>query len=416
MNKRAGQCGDGLSLAGDAGIEKLCLRHIDSDGEIDLVARSNAVQPSRSVPADGPEIGETEPAVPRRLPATGQAELAAGNPVEHGETGFEAPRMRLEVHGQRARARRAVEIGDDLRLALEGPAGDQRESAQIPRRNLQPAVNSRRAEKTRKIGAQGRSGEVEGVESRCAVRRSRAPHRQRKFGADGLSDRRISESDTARLRLAGKGDPRRRLRQRSIRSGAERRGDMVDRSLGEANLACFEGGFERRGGKGAVDRRVEIELSDRVGAGNRACVDLEIELIVGGLAALEVEPGAGRNDMQASGEGNARIVVEKKVSLERRLSGEDWADDAGARPSSREVRSSVSRRATPCRATTTCPLAHMSAPAVKSSFAAKLSSGPAPLNASFAGGKPGRRAKWAKRPPAGSVEFTLSVSLSLAGT
>ena len=62
----------------------------------------------------------------------------------------------------------------------------------------------------------------------------------------------------------------------------------------------------------------------------------------------------------------------------------------GAMPSSRELRSSVSFRPAPCRATTTSPRAQTSGPAAKSSLASKLSSAPAPLKASFTGGRPGR--------------------------
>ncbi len=104
---------------------------------------------------------------------------------------------------------------------------------------------------------------------------------------------------------------------------------MVERSLGDMDLPRVEDGFERRAGKRPLDRCVEIKLSDRLGTRDRAGVDLEVEPIVGGFAALEVEPGAGRNEVQAVGQRDARIVVEKNAALERRLSREDRADQAG---------------------------------------------------------------------------------------
>ena len=46
------------------------------------------------------------------------------------------------------------------------------------------------------------------------------------------------------------------------------------------------------------------------------------------LSAFEVEPCGGRDEMQAAGQRDARIVVELNVALERRVAGEDRLDDA----------------------------------------------------------------------------------------
>ena len=46
--------------------------------------------------------------------------------------------MRVDRRGERAVARRAVEIGGDARFALEDAAGKRREAAEIARRDLQP--------------------------------------------------------------------------------------------------------------------------------------------------------------------------------------------------------------------------------------------------------------------------------------
>ena len=75
---------------------------------------------------------------------------------------------------------------------------------------------------------------------------------------------------------------------------------------------------------------------------------------------------------------------------------------AGVMPSRRELRSSVSFRPAPCRATTTSPRAQTSAPAAKSSLASKLSSAPCAVEGELhrrqvrAGWRDGRRC----RPPA----------------
>ena len=73
MGKRAGQPGDDLSLAANARIENLRLRHIHCGVEIDLVACGRAVEPGGSVLADRQEIGEAEPAAGQRPRAAGQS-------------------------------------------------------------------------------------------------------------------------------------------------------------------------------------------------------------------------------------------------------------------------------------------------------------------------------------------------------
>src|SRR5271165_4315149 len=65
-------------LAGNARIEELSLRHVDSGADIDLVARVISVEQSRSVRARRLQIGEAEAAVRQRLCGAGQRELPAG--------------------------------------------------------------------------------------------------------------------------------------------------------------------------------------------------------------------------------------------------------------------------------------------------------------------------------------------------
>ncbi len=237
--------------------------------------------------------------------------------------------MRIDGRGQRAISRSPVKIGGDADVAFEGTAGNPREATQIARFDVQLAANSRRAEKARVVCIQVGRRKVERVKGHVAARRSRAADRQRDFGADGLVEGRIGKSKAAHRRIAGQRDLRLCVRQGAVWDGAERRDDMVERSLGDTDLPGFEGGVDRRSVSGPLDRRIEIELPDRLRARDRASVDLEIELIVGGFSALEVESGAGRNDMQASGQGNARIVVEKNVALERRFAGKDRSDNGG---------------------------------------------------------------------------------------
>ena len=150
-----------------------------------------------------------------------------------------------------------------------------------------------------------------------------------KSGPTACLKRRVGKRQTADRGVALEWNPRRRVRQRPVRGGAERRGDPVDRSFRDADLPGVKCALDLWARQGSVDRRVEIELSDCRCARNRAGVDPETELVVGRLAALEVEPGAGRNEMQASGQRDARIVVEQNVALERRVAGENRADEAG---------------------------------------------------------------------------------------
>jgi hypothetical protein len=76
-----------------------------------------------------------------------------------------------------------------------------------------------------------------------------------------------------------------------------------------------------------------------------AGVDLEIEQVVRRLPALDVEPGVRRHEMQAAGQGDARIVVEPNVALQRRFSREHRPDDA--RRKSLKARVEIERKPTP---------------------------------------------------------------------
>ena len=236
--------------------------------------------------------------------------------------------MRIKDRGERAVSRRAVEIGGDAGLTLDGAAGDWRKPAQIARRNGKLAVYSCAAEKTGETRVQGWCGEVERVKRHFAARRRCAPHGQRDFGTDGPIKGWVGESKTAQLSVARESDPGRRVAQRAVWRGAQCRGDTVERSFGDTDLPGVEGGVERRAGKRALDRRVEIELSDCAGARNCAGVDFEIEIAIRRRGALDVEPGGRRNEMQA-GDVEARILVEDDIALQRRFAGEDRLDNAG---------------------------------------------------------------------------------------
>ncbi len=109
MGERARQGGDGLGLAGDAGIENLCLRHVDFGAEIGLVGRNRAVQPDGSVLAGRHQIGEAEPAARQRPRAAGEIEFAACDAVENCVAGFEIRRAPVDSRGKSAVSRRAVD-------------------------------------------------------------------------------------------------------------------------------------------------------------------------------------------------------------------------------------------------------------------------------------------------------------------
>ena len=134
-------------------------------------------------------------------------------------------------------------------------------------------------------------------------------------------------------------------------------------------------------------------------------MDPELENVVRRLAALEVEPGVRGNEMQASGKGDARIVVEQNIALERRFTGEHRADDG--RRHAFESRVQVEREPPPGALAGDDDLAVR--PEVRARRRSRawreIVERSAPLKASLTGGKPGRLAKWAKRPPAGSSEF-----------
>ena len=57
--------------------------------------------------------------------------------------------MRVDRRGQRAIARRAVEIGGEMRFALERAAGERRETAEVLRGDLQPAALLSRVKQAR---------------------------------------------------------------------------------------------------------------------------------------------------------------------------------------------------------------------------------------------------------------------------
>ena len=86
-------------------------------------------------------------------------------------------------------------------------------------------------------------------------------------------------------------------------------------------------------------------------------MDLEIKKSVRGPFSFKVEPRGSRYEMQAAGQGDARIVVELDVALERRVPGEDWLNDARREALEARVESECqpSRWALPARTTRRMP-------------------------------------------------------------
>ena len=101
---------------------------------------------------------------------------------------------------------------------------------------------------------------------------------------------------------------------------------MAERSFRDTDLSGVERAFDRGAQSRPDDRGVEVELGNLCRAGNCAGMDLNTEDVVRGLAAFDVEPGVGRDEVEARG-GDDPIVVEVKVAPERRLAGKDRADD-----------------------------------------------------------------------------------------
>jgi hypothetical protein len=96
----------------------------------------------------------------------------------------------------------------------------------------------------------------------------------------------------------------------------------------DPDLSGVKSAVDRWARQRSIDRGVEVQFSDRCRAWNRAGVDLEIKEAVRGPFAFKVEPRGGRHEMQAAGQGDARIVVELDVALERRVAGENGLNDA----------------------------------------------------------------------------------------
>ena len=135
-----------LGFARYAGIEDAGLRDVDAGVEVHLVAAEIAVEPGLPMRSAGGEVGETEASARRRARGAVEAEVAAGQAVEHRIGGGQVRRMRVDRRGERAIARRAIEIGGKMRFALEGAAGERRETAEVLRRDFEPAMHLFRRE------------------------------------------------------------------------------------------------------------------------------------------------------------------------------------------------------------------------------------------------------------------------------
>ena len=209
---------------------------------------------------------------------------------------------------------------------LSAVPASRREAAEVARRDLQPAANDLRGEKSGVTGVEIRGGELERIEGDVAAGRSRAAERELRLAADSLGERRVGERKAAHDRLALEGDPRRFVGERAVGGGVERGGCMLERSFRDMDIGDVERAFDGWAGNRPDDRGVEVELADLGRAGGRARVDLDVEGVIRRFAALDVEPGVARDEVQARRD-DGRIVVEEKISLERRLAGEDRADD-----------------------------------------------------------------------------------------
>ena len=253
--------------------------------------------------------------------------------------------MRVDGRAQRAIAWGAVQIGGDARFAFKRAAREQRETAQVAGDDIRLAVNFAAREKTGILGVEVGRREVENVERRLAFQ-NRAAHLERELASDRLGEGGIGQRKTLHRGLALEQDARLLVRQRTIRARAEGRLNSVDRSLLDPDLPGVESAVDRRARKRSSDRCVEVQFSDRCRAWNGAGVDLEIEQAIRRPFAFKVEPRGGRHEMQAAGQGDARIVVELDVALERRVAGEDRLDDA--RRKALEARVEIERQLARC--------------------------------------------------------------------
>ena len=93
IGRRPGQRSDDLRLPGDARIENLSLRNVDSGVQIHLVAPVVAVQPGGAVLPGGDEIGEAEAAAGKRPRSAGELQVSAGDPVEDRKVGDQMRRL-----------------------------------------------------------------------------------------------------------------------------------------------------------------------------------------------------------------------------------------------------------------------------------------------------------------------------------
>ena len=272
------------------------------------------------------KVGEAEASVSRRARGAGQAEVAAGHAIEHRIGSGEPRRPRIDRRGERAIARRAVEIGGRARFALEHAAGKRGETAEIPRCDLKPAVHFLRRKQARIARVEIVRGQVERIEGDVASDRSRSAQGELRLAADRAGQRRVGERKAAHRAVTLEGDARRLLGERPVRDGAESRRDIVERALLDMDIARVECAFDRGAQGRPGDRGVEVELADLRRARNRAGMDLDAQRVVRRPAAHEIETGVGGDEVQP-GRCDRRIVAKEEIALERRLARKNGADD-----------------------------------------------------------------------------------------
>ena len=255
-----------------------------------------------------------------------QAEVAARDPVENRIGGRKMCRTRVDDCGQPANARLAVEVRGRLRRALKRPAGERREAAEIAGCEFKPAVNPFRREQAGIAGVDIPRRKLQRIEGDVPPDRRPAAQRKLRLVADRARERGVGELEAGHGGLTLEGDARLVVIEWSFGDGAEARRDMIERVLPLADFARVERDFRDRAQRRAGNGCVEVELADLRRAGDGARVDLETDRVVGRPAALDVEAGVGGDEMQP-GCGDGGIIVEEDVALERRLAGEDRADD-----------------------------------------------------------------------------------------
>ena len=243
---RAGEAGDELDLALDAGIERLRLTDVDLRADVRLALPVVAVEPRRGVAADSLEVGKAEAAARRRAHAAGHRELAAERPIEDRVGRGKLGGVRVDGRIDEAVARRPVEIDRRQRFAPDLAAREPGKAAEILGREEEPAAHPAGSEHACIMRLEMLGDEVERVEGRDAAGRGRAARRNRDLAADGLAEGGVGEREALGLPLRLEQDFRLALGQRGARMHVERRRETLERGLRRVDVSGVEGAVDRR--------------------------------------------------------------------------------------------------------------------------------------------------------------------------